>query len=226
MSDGPADPRIAEIHHALESGRIAAASAGARQLLQDAETDELRLKAHALAGMCCFHLGEYAPAATHFAATAEGLPSRPAWFRVALARTLSGAADAGAEAFAKAVAADGEDAVSRELTVPFMRFDYAGALLSAGELDRALVQLSRIERLYPSLPSTEDAVVLQAGVPALSHFVNLLLEVFERRGSKTEAKRWARQFARTIDDHGRKVVTEVGARRLALRDVKRGGPAR
>lgn len=217
------DPRIARIHQALESGRIGAASAAAQALVAEAETEELRLKAHALAGMCHFHLGQYEAAVDHFERTARGMPSRPAWFRVALAHTLGRQAEAGAEAFAQAVACEGDDAVSRELTVPFMRFDYAGALVSAGELDRALVQLAHLERLYVELDRTDDAHVLAKGIPLIDHVINLVLEVFDQRKQPAQARRWAREFAKGLDAHGRKRLDEVGRTRKGLQHMVRGG---
>lgn len=220
MSD--TDPRIVQIHQALESGRIGAASAAAVALVEQAETEDLRLKAHALAGMCHFHLGQYDQATDHFRRTAEGMPSRPAWFRVALALTLARRAEEGAEAFAKAVACEGDDPVSRELTVPFMRFDYAGALVTAGEYDRALVQISRIEKLLVGLERTEDAHVLSKGIPAIDHVINLALEIFDQRKQPSQARRWAKTFAAGLDAHGRKRVDEVGRQRKGLQRMVRG----
>ncbi len=217
------DPRIAQIHQALESGRIAQASAMAKALVHQAETDELRLKAHALAGMCHFHLGQYTPATEHFEKTAEGMPSRPAWFRVALGYTLDRRPEPGAEAFAKAVAAEGDDPVSRELTVPFMRFDYAGALVTAGETDRALVQLSHLQKALCSLDKTEDAHVLSKGIPAIDHVINLALEIFDQRKQPAQARRWAKDFAKGLDAHGRKRLDEVGRQRRGFQRMVRGG---
>ena len=205
-----ADPRIREIHEALESGRLGEAIEQAVALVAAAETEDLRLKAHALAGMGHFHLGDYGGALPHFQATAAGMPSRPAWLRVAMAATLSGRIEEGAQAFQAAVDSPGDTPESRDLSVAFMVFDHVGALLTAGRPDLALKEIERIGPDYQRAGTSDDERLLAMGLPLLSHYVNLVLEIHDQLHDRPGARRWARSFAAKLDAKGRRIVDEVG----------------
>jgi tetratricopeptide (TPR) repeat protein len=203
-------PAILAVHQSLDQGRIGDALEKAHGALKSNDANE-RIEAEGLVGLCHYHLGSYGEAVSHFATFAACKPSRSAWFRLALTATLAGELETGADALEKALehpAAADEDM----LTPAFMHFDFASALVGRAEYARAAIHFEHLGQAYCSASIHRDREMVAAGLPALSHFLDLVRRASLLSGDAFDGSAWLKQLEPRLQGEAQRMVRMLHTR--------------
>jgi tetratricopeptide (TPR) repeat protein len=170
---------------------------------------EVSIDANKLLGMAFFRQNKYAESVPFFEVVAANSNDVSAWFNIVTSATLSGDVQKGEAAFNKATQIQINDGYQQQPSVSFMRHYYACALRDIGEYERALAQINELRTIYEQLKITDSTFVYIRGVPFLSHFMDLAIDVFNGLGKNFNAESWISEFSEKLDEEGQEYLAEV-----------------
>ena len=169
----------------------------------DAADPRMATEALMLVALVSFRKGDYQAALPLleriFSATGK---TRDA-FNLTTCHALLGNAERAEQAFEKTTTLYTSGDTEEAPPLPFIWYYFGCALRDGGHPERAIPMVEKLRPLYEELVITDDTFVYIRGVPFLSQTVSLGMDVLRATRGEDDARRWLKDFSKSLDDEGR-----------------------
>lgn len=186
-------------------------------VLSRLQGEDLR-DAQRLMGLCCYLQQQYSVATFWFKKACQGSEQSSDWLNLALAATLHGDLELGAQAFEQARLCQ---QVARFRQVPgfyLQAFWYATALCDASPLypnqnvyPRVELLLNELAAVYKRLRCTDTAFVYSHELPFLVSFLELVVRCFRAQEKYAQGIAWLQELGDALDEEGKRQVSKAMA---------------
>lgn len=200
-----------------EEGQYDDAFAQTREVLETLPLSERR-DAYRLLGLARYGMGMYLEAVHWFRELCEGSDVADDWCRLAMAAVMRGDMHLAEESFEQVRLCHGASRHSQRPGLYLHLFWYASTLYEKGLYDAAQPLVDELAQAYRRLHRTDGGHLLAQGMPLLSSFLSLAVEVFRAQHRHAQGTAWLEELARGLDAAGQKQVGRA-MRELAAPDL-------
>ena len=137
------------------------------------------------------------------------------WFNVLSALMALGRPQEGREVFDKILeknkgaksAGAGADFIP-QLSVPYLRFNYAVMLAEIDAFEDALSQVEPLEEIYSKTKITDPTFLYMRGIPPFGDYIELLKKIYNGLGTNILKSDLINRLRNSVDGEGKKIIEE------------------
>lgn len=177
-------------------------------MLNSLQGEDLR-DAQRLLGLSCYHQHQYERAVFWLTEACCGSEHAHDWLNLALAATMQGNVELGAQAFEQVHICQQASRYAQEPGWYLQLYGYADALCNSGQCMRALPLLNELANAYKRLHNTDTIFLYSRGLPFLSSFLNLAVRCFRTLQQQVEGTVWLEDVAKALDVPGQRQVRKA-----------------
>lgn len=176
--------------------------------------------AQRLLGLCCYYQQQYSQAVLWFQKACYGSDEANDWLHLALAATMHGDIELGAQAFEQVRVLQQASKYSLQPSFYLQLYWYAQALCDVGQWERLQTVLDELARVYRRLYSTDTAFLYSHGMPFLSSVLALATHAFSAQEEYAKGVAWLQALGEGLDAEGQRQVS-AAMQELRQADVRR-----